>query len=700
MSEPLIACLCPTYKRPEYLRNSIACFVSQTHPNKVLVILDDAGQHAAREFPAEDWRLVSQPDRCPNLPAKFNALAAMAPRADILVVWEDDDIYLPHHLAAIAEAAASTGEAAYFAPNRVLTTTNHLRSGTRENAASGGFHASWAYTRRLWELLGGYDYGNRLDFDQHMGRRCRDAVGVAHYDETDIGRRFGPSYVYRWGNGVYHGSQAGTEGYANLWRRLGELPFERIERTGPRMDAATSIIYALHGWAKRCAKCRFELTESENEVCEACKDIPFGDTTIKPTYSIQSSMKKPHREKLICLVMLVKDESAIIERCLASVLDVIDTWLIIDTGSSDDTADKAQRLLKNIPGEWLRQPWRDFATNRNQLLELSRERADYSLWLDADETLILGSGSPWDGLTASAYAIELQTPQGSFMPIRLVRHDAKVRFVGAIAETLIGIDESVPLNNVAIHHHEDGVRWRDPVRNKRDILRIETALLDDPTDPELTLALAERHAAHGELTTALHYYRKRAELGGNEAQTWYALYQAARMLDDCGFATPLVNETYLAAYDFRPTKAEPLVRIARRCLQEGRYDTASDIALAAVSTPFEDRAYFFEPDIYRGQRDLLYLRATLELGRYADVVECAEQLTTELEHSPKIQQEIDELRSIALQRQADGSKTDINSPGTEPQSEERRPIPVATPRRDKRKLCIGMATYDDYDGVY
>ena len=37
----------------------------------------------------------------------------------------------------------------------------------------------------------------------------------------------------------------------------------------------------------------------------------------------------------ICLTMIVKDEAKIIERCLSSVLDYIDYWIICDTGSTD-----------------------------------------------------------------------------------------------------------------------------------------------------------------------------------------------------------------------------------------------------------------------------------------------------------------------------------------------------------------------------
>src|SRR5690349_5419636 len=250
-SEPLIACLCPTYKRPELLRNAIACFNAQQYPNRVLVIFDDADQHVAHDCAAEKWRLVTQGDRFPNLPTKLNALAAMVPEAEILAIWEDDDIYLPHHLAAIAEAAAASEALAFFAPTWVLSTYDLPFGETRRESAAGRFHASWAYTRALWEHLGGYEPGDDLDFDQQMGARCRAVAPIVHYDETATARPFGPTYVYRWGNGVYHGSQAGAQGYRELWNALGNQPAERIASTGPVMDEQTRTIYAAHGWKER-----------------------------------------------------------------------------------------------------------------------------------------------------------------------------------------------------------------------------------------------------------------------------------------------------------------------------------------------------------------------------------------------------------------------------------------------------------------
>ncbi|MEM7396959.1 MAG: glycosyltransferase, partial [Verrucomicrobiota bacterium] len=89
-------------------------------------------------------------------------------------------------------------------------------------------------------------------------------------------------------------------------------------------------------------------------------------------------------EKTICLNMIVKNESAVIERCLRSLIPIIDYWVICDTGSSDDTRERVRKALKGIPGELHERPWIDFAHNRNEVLERSRGKADYLLFIDAD----------------------------------------------------------------------------------------------------------------------------------------------------------------------------------------------------------------------------------------------------------------------------------------------------------------------------
>ena len=52
------------------------------------------------------------------------------------------------------------------------------------------------------------------------------------------------------------------------------------------------------------------------------------------------------------LAMIVRDEAAIIARCLRSVRDKIDTWVICDTGSTDGTPS----LVECAPGGRARRP--------------------------------------------------------------------------------------------------------------------------------------------------------------------------------------------------------------------------------------------------------------------------------------------------------------------------------------------------------
>ena len=46
---------------------------------------------------SDGWQIISISRRFRSLPEKFNALAGLA-QGDILIVWEDDDIYLQHHI--------------------------------------------------------------------------------------------------------------------------------------------------------------------------------------------------------------------------------------------------------------------------------------------------------------------------------------------------------------------------------------------------------------------------------------------------------------------------------------------------------------------------------------------------------------------------------------------------------------------------
>src|SRR5882724_9077499 len=108
----------------------------------------------------------------------------------------------------------------------------------------------------------------------------------------------------------------------------------------------------------------------------------------------------------LCLNMIVKNERAVIERCLASVKSLISHWVIVDTGSSDGTQEVIRSFLREIPGQLVERPWVNFAHNRSEALDFAVGKADYLLFIDADEVLEFDADFVWPELAADAYSIE------------------------------------------------------------------------------------------------------------------------------------------------------------------------------------------------------------------------------------------------------------------------------------------------------
>src|SRR5580698_5945466 len=96
--------------------------------------------------------------------------------------------------------------------------------------------------------------------------------------------------------------------------------------------------------------------------------------------------------KALCLNMIVKNEMANLERCLASVAPCIACWVIGDTGSTDGTQEFIRSFFaaRGIPGELHSLPFGNFARARNDALDRARASTlpfDYMLLTDADMEL-------------------------------------------------------------------------------------------------------------------------------------------------------------------------------------------------------------------------------------------------------------------------------------------------------------------------
>ncbi len=88
----------------------------------------------------------------------------------------------------------------------------------------------------------------------------------------------------------------------------------------------------------------------------------------------------------LSLCLIARDEERMLPGCLASVADVVDDVVVLDTGSTDCTAAIAREAGARVfDFEWCD----DFAAARNAALECAT--GDWVLVLDADERLVAGS---------------------------------------------------------------------------------------------------------------------------------------------------------------------------------------------------------------------------------------------------------------------------------------------------------------------
>jgi glycosyltransferase involved in cell wall biosynthesis len=80
--------------------------------------------------------------------------------------------------------------------------------------------------------------------------------------------------------------------------------------------------------------------------------------------------------------MIVKNEEAVLVKCLDSVKKAVDEIIIVDTGSTDKTKQIAARYTGKVYDfEWID----DFSAARN--FSFGKAGMDYQLWLDADDFL-------------------------------------------------------------------------------------------------------------------------------------------------------------------------------------------------------------------------------------------------------------------------------------------------------------------------
>jgi cellulose synthase/poly-beta-1,6-N-acetylglucosamine synthase-like glycosyltransferase len=228
---PPVSCFCLTYGRPGLLEEAIHSFLQQDYdgPKEMIVLNDYADQILELDHP--QVKVINLPKRFRTVGEKMNAAAALASH-DLLFVWDDDDVYLPHRLSfSVTNFDPGKG---FFKAHQAWFWNDGEISGPGENL----FHAGSCWSRSRFDAIGGYPAegtGYDLLFERQLKSRFPGSTAPHFVEPEEI------YYVYRWGGtGSYHmsgfgGLKAGqnvgnAESAAVVERqaRRGEIPLGRV----------------------------------------------------------------------------------------------------------------------------------------------------------------------------------------------------------------------------------------------------------------------------------------------------------------------------------------------------------------------------------------------------------------------------------------------------------------------------------------
>lgn len=334
----------------------------------------------------------------------------------------------------------------------------------------------------------------------------------------------------------------------------------------------------------------------------------------------------------VCLNMIVRDEAPVIRRCLESLRPLIDTWVIVDTGSNDGTQDVIREVLGDLSGTLYERPWKGFDGSRSEAIDLARGSADYLLFIDADDLMEVKPDFRMPELTHDAYRVALHDGPIIHWRPALVSTRLPWRYMGVLHEY---IDCGKPYTLGTLHGANilsvgGGARVREGRRTKylRDVGILEQGLAEEPDNARYVFYLAQSWRDAGEPDKALAAYDRRAAMGGWGEEVFCAHLYAARLAARLDRPAAEVMDRYLRAHESRPSRAEALGELARSCRLAGppRWPLAHLFAKQAARIPYPTDILFVEFDWYNWRAlDELALSAYW-VGEYEESRDCCLRL--------------------------------------------------------------------------
>ena len=302
----------------------------------------------------------------------------------------------------------------------------------------------------------------------------------------------------------------------------------------------------------------------------------------------------------VCLAMLVGDDASHLEASLDSVLPLVSSYVLVDTGSRDSMVDRARSLLSDIPGEMIQFPLCGVSFMRRRLLAEAGNYGSHALFLDADERVQVIPGKDWSSLP-DVGMIQVRSPDHFERQARLVSTSRGLEIQGSVFETL-ECDPNLSVDTIdqfVIEHSGQGFRsGTGTVEDDHLRLMADLNLLGESESRYLHLGLIQQQT--NDPDHAEYYFLKCLELAasrGNQELRWRAGYELGRMLVQSGRLDE-AGEVLAEAYDLFPGRMEPLYPLIRASCLRQDWETATALLGVAQGIGMNNDAAWCEWPLY------------------------------------------------------------------------------------------------------
>ena len=314
--------------------------------------------------------------------------------------------------------------------------------------------------------------------------------------------------------------------------------------------------------------------------------------------------------KSLGLSMIVKNESHVILRCLNSVAPIIDYWVVADTGSTDGTQQIIKNFFaeKNIPGELIEIPWKDFSTSRNVALEAVEPHVDFGFWIDSDEELIIEKDfNKNDLLNTSMDSISLRTVYGKVDYTRKNIWKTKNQFKwdGPIHELLGSPLEKT--GDVAKGLHvivrPEGSSWTNIRQKYLDHAKILEEYTKINLDPRWVFYTAQSYRDASEYQKSIEWYEKRSTIiTGFLEEIYISKFMIAKLSEIIGKDKNYCTMKYQDANSTDPIRGESIKGLIQMYQRLGDWENAYIFSLYGLKynqrNPYPHRILFLDTGLY------------------------------------------------------------------------------------------------------